>query len=127
VSTAAALTARRGDPLGAAATVTAVTTWAVGVVLYLVLLSLLLLRLLVVPVRPRQMTTLLVVFGFWRDVLLRDRPDSAPELWTLVFPLRRYSTATAEFGDVEGARDPVGAGPHRLSGPRSSPGPWSSG
>jgi tellurite resistance protein TehA-like permease len=55
VSTAAALAARRILP--ELATVTAVTTWAVGVVLYLALLTLLLLRLLVAPVAPRQMTT----------------------------------------------------------------------
>jgi tellurite resistance protein TehA-like permease len=57
VSTAAAVVARRGGALDAPATVTAVTTWAVGVVLYLVLLTVLLLRLLVVPVPVRQMTT----------------------------------------------------------------------
>jgi tellurite resistance protein TehA-like permease len=55
VSTAAALTAHRA--LRELATVTAVLTWAVGVVLYLALLTLLLLRLLVAPVAPRQMTT----------------------------------------------------------------------
>ena len=56
VSTAAALTAGRDGGLRLLATVTAVTTWAVGVVLYVSLLTLLLLRLLVVPVSPHQMT-----------------------------------------------------------------------
>ena len=56
VSTAAALTAHRDGTLRGLATVTAVTTWAVGVVLYLSLLTLLLLRLLVAPVSPHQMT-----------------------------------------------------------------------
>lgn len=53
VSTAAALVAQRGGGLCRLATV---TTWAVGVVLYLTLLTLLLLRLLVVVVSPSQMT-----------------------------------------------------------------------
>lgn len=56
VSTAAALTAERDDDLRLLATVTAVTAWAVGVVLYVSLLTLLLLRLLVVPVSPQEMT-----------------------------------------------------------------------
>jgi tellurite resistance protein TehA-like permease len=57
VSTAAALTAdRTTGGLRQLATVSAVTTWAVGVVLYLALLTLLLLRLLVAPVAPHQMT-----------------------------------------------------------------------
>ena len=56
VSTAAALTAERDGDLRLLATVTAVTAWAVGVVLYVSLLTLLLLRLLVVPVSPQQMT-----------------------------------------------------------------------
>jgi tellurite resistance protein TehA-like permease len=44
------------DGLRDAAVWTAVTTWAVGVVLYLTLVTLLLLRLLVAPVAPHQMT-----------------------------------------------------------------------
>jgi tellurite resistance protein TehA-like permease len=56
VSPAAALVSRTGA-VATPARVTAVLTWAVGVVLYLVLLTVLLLRLFVAPVRPRQMTT----------------------------------------------------------------------
>jgi tellurite resistance protein TehA-like permease len=56
VSTAAALAAHRTGGLRDAAVWTAVTTWAVGVVLYLTLVTLLLLRLLVAPVAPHQMT-----------------------------------------------------------------------
>jgi tellurite resistance protein TehA-like permease len=56
VSTAAALVAHRAGGLRELAAVTAVTTWAVGVVLYLSLVTLLLLRLLVVPVAPHQVT-----------------------------------------------------------------------
>jgi tellurite resistance protein TehA-like permease len=57
VSVGAALAAHRGGALHELATVAAVTTWAVGVALDLVLLTVLLLRLLVVRVRPPQMTT----------------------------------------------------------------------
>jgi hypothetical protein len=65
VSTAAALAGSRTLP--ELATVTAVTTWAVGVVLYLALMSLLLLlRLLVASVAPRQMTTPYWIVGATR-------------------------------------------------------------
>jgi tellurite resistance protein TehA-like permease len=57
VSTGAALVAGHTGALRDTAAVIAVTTWAVGVVLYVVLLTLLLVRLLIAPVRPQQMTT----------------------------------------------------------------------
>jgi tellurite resistance protein TehA-like permease len=57
MSTATSMVTPSAGALGEAAAAVAVTTWAVGVVLYVVLLTLLLVRLLTVPVRPRQMTT----------------------------------------------------------------------
>jgi tellurite resistance protein TehA-like permease len=92
VSTAATATARRTGVLGEAATVTAVATWAVGVVLYLVLLTVLLLRLLVVPVRPRQMTTpYWIVMGATAIIVVAGsrilRLDPAHSLVRLAAPL----------------------------------------
>lgn len=57
ISTGTSMVAPPAGGLGEAAAAVAVTTWAVGVVLYVVLLTLLLVRLLTVPVRPQQMTT----------------------------------------------------------------------
>lgn len=56
ISTGTSMVAPPGGSLGEAAAAIAVTTWSVGVVLYVVLLTLLLLRLLTAPVRAHQVT-----------------------------------------------------------------------
>ncbi|GAA5142439.1 hypothetical protein GCM10023320_82710 [Pseudonocardia adelaidensis] len=57
ISTGTSMVAPPTGRAGEAAAAVAVTTWAVGVVLYVVLLTLLLVRLLTAPARPHQVTT----------------------------------------------------------------------
>ncbi|MGC1212267.1 MAG: tellurite resistance/C4-dicarboxylate transporter family protein [Micromonospora sp.] len=127
----------------------AVLMWSVGVVLYLVVATLVLARLLLLEVRPEDLTPpywvtmgataitvlaaarilnmapapalaatrpvvaglgvmlwafgtwlipLLVVFGVWRHVLRRVRLSYLPALWSIVFPLGMYATASMELG-----------------------------
>lgn len=129
----------------------AVLMWSVGVVLYLMVATLVLARLLLLEVRPEDLTPpywvtmgataitvlaaaqilamapspavaatravvaglglmlwafgtwlipLLVVFGVWRHVLHRVRLTYLPALWSIVFPLGMYATASMELGKV---------------------------
>lgn len=127
----------------------AVLMWSVGVILYVVVATLVLARLLLLTVRPEDLTPpywvtmgataitvlaaaqilrmapapavaatrpivagfgvmlwafgtwlipLLVVFGMWRHVLRKVRLSYLPALWSIVFPLGMYATASMELG-----------------------------
>ncbi|GIH73176.1 tellurite resistance/C4-dicarboxylate transporter family protein [Sphaerimonospora thailandensis] len=132
---------------------TAVLMWSVGVVLYLMVATLVLTRLLLLEVRPEDLTPpywvtmgataitvlaaaeilampvtpatgaarpvlaglgivlwafgtwlipMLVLFGLWRHVLRRTRLEYLPQLWSIVFPLGMYATASMELGRAVG-------------------------
>lgn len=130
----------------------AVALWGIGVVLYLMLATIVTLRLLTVPGNPKTLnpsywiymgataitvlagssilqlpadlpvmraTTpfvsgltyvlwafgawwipLLLIFGFWRHVVQRERLRYEAGLWSIVFPLGMYSVASFHFGAV---------------------------
>ncbi|MGO4384169.1 tellurite resistance/C4-dicarboxylate transporter family protein [Specibacter sp. RAF43] len=45
---------------------------------------------------------LLVIFGFWRHVVRRERLVYGTGLWSIVFPLGMYSVASFHFGRIAG-------------------------
>ncbi|HEX6501343.1 MAG TPA: tellurite resistance/C4-dicarboxylate transporter family protein [Micromonosporaceae bacterium] len=155
---AAALDAHGGDAARFTA-LAAVVMWSVGVVLYLVVATLVLVRLLLIEVRAEDLTPpywvtmgataitvlaassilhmtpapavdatrsvvaglavvlwafgtwlipLLVAFGVWRHVVRRVRLGYLPALWSMVFPLGMYATASMDLGKV--VRLPIVAG-----------------
>lgn len=130
----------------------AIALWGIGVMLYLMLSTLVTLRLLTVPNTARSFTPsywiymgataitvlagsrilefsphlpimlvtapvvagltyvlwafgawwvpLLIIFGFWRHVVNRERLRYESGLWSIVFPLGMYSVASMHFGSV---------------------------
>ncbi|MBO0702232.1 MAG: tellurite resistance/C4-dicarboxylate transporter family protein [Candidatus Dormibacteraeota bacterium] len=125
--------------------------WAVGIVLYLVLIAIIVARLLLVDLTPEQLThpywvamgataitvltaarilglharlpipspvesgltfvlwafgswwiPLLLVLGLWRYLLRRFKLTYQVSLWSIVFPLGMYATASEAFGVVAG-------------------------
>lgn len=137
--------------LGTIRPLIAVGLWSVGIVLYLILATLVLLRLLTVPNSPNTMTPsywiftgataisvlaaahilrlpdspasaatqpfvsgaalvlwsfgtwwipLLLVFGVWRHLVRRRPLRYEAGVWSMVFPLGMYATASMKIGDV---------------------------
>lgn len=138
--------------LGDAAPTVAIALWGIGIVLYLILTTLVMLRLLSVPNSPETMTPsywilsgatavsvlaaahilalpksapalaatrsfvsgsafvlwafgtwwipLLVLFGVWRYGVKRRALRYETGLWSVVFPLGMYATASMKIGDV---------------------------
>ncbi len=130
----------------------AVALWGIGVVLYLMLATIVTLRLLTVPGNPKSLNPsywiymgataitvlagstilqlpadlpvmqataplvsgltyvfwafgawwipLLLIFGFWRHVVQRQRLRYEAGLWSIVFPLGMYAVASFHFGVV---------------------------
>lgn len=152
VGAAAADLALRHPSLAEGFVFVAAAMWAVGVVLYLVLIVIILARLLLIDLTPEQLThpywvamgataitvltaarvlglhhvrlpipspvesgltfvlwafgswwvPLLLVLGVWRYLLRRVRLTYQVTLWSIVFPLGMYATASEAFGTVAG-------------------------
>lgn len=152
VGAAAAVVAAQHASVAGDLTLVAAGMWAVGVILYLVLIGIIMARLFLVDLPPGQLShpywiamgataitvltaarilglhhvqfpvppsvesgvtfmlwafgswwvPLLVVLGVWRYLLRRVPPTYQVALWSIIFPLGMYATASEAFGVVSG-------------------------